>query len=215
MLSQPCGGNLRQGRVGRFQMAVQSPQTLNAEFAESGVDNARKLFAGRCRLRIAARHSQNRGSNQQRLRVIRTHGERAIQRGERGREFVTALLQGRLQHQHFGHGGILHHPGSERGLCISQVAQIAAAAGLLDIELRQGNGHIDPFLRPSAAPTHRRGAFRPATRRAPRHRCAGKCAAAPAAPTQARFSNAAAMWAGNRPRRRRGRPVPPLMWHSH
>src|SRR5579871_1988816 len=128
-------------------MTVQSTHTLYTNRAEPRFNKACKLLARNTRLRVASEHAQDRGTDQQRLRVVGTHAERARERCERRGEFVTALLQRRLQHQNVGQGRVLFHPGCEHGLCVAEVAQIAAQAGLLDIELGQGNCHIDPTLR--------------------------------------------------------------------
>src|SRR5580698_4112476 len=109
-------------------MTVQSAQALYANRAELRFDTACKLLAGGARLRVATEHSQDGGAYQLRLRIVGTRGERALERGERGAEFVTTLLQRRLQHQDIGHGWVSFYPGCEHGLRIAEIAQIAAEA---------------------------------------------------------------------------------------
>jgi len=87
-------------------MAVESAQTLNAQRTEPCFDQAGELLAGSAGLRVASQYSQDRGTDQQRLRIVGTRSERAIERDERGDEFVAALLHCRLQHQNIGHGGL-------------------------------------------------------------------------------------------------------------
>src|SRR5580704_8807053 len=99
-------------------MSIQPAQTLNAKRAEPGLDEARKSVAGRTGFPVSPEYSQDRRLDQLGLGIVGPYAERALERRERRTEFVTALLQRRLQHQDIGHRRFSVHPGREHGLRI-------------------------------------------------------------------------------------------------